>query len=192
MENQEEIWKDIEGHEGLYKISNCGRVKSLERTVKKWDGVRVVRNRVLKHGINLKGYPIVILYKGSGKTKTVHRLVAIAFIPNPENKPTVNHKKGIKTDNRASQLEWATLSENILHAFRIGLKIGSSPTLGKFGKDNHSSKPVLQYSKLGKFIAEFESQTEASRKTGTSKGNLSSACNGKYKSAGGFIWKYKY
>jgi hypothetical protein len=115
---EEEIWKDIVGYDGRWKVSNLGRVKSLM-------GPRgEKREKILKHGIS-KGYCHVGLYKDRKmKNFFVHRLVAIAFIPNPENKPHVNHKKGDKLDNRACMLEWATCSENNKEAYRIGLKIG--------------------------------------------------------------------
>jgi hypothetical protein len=105
-----EIWKDIIGYEGLYQISNLGRVKSV--------GIKAVGRRsndtILKPLINRDKYYIVGL---SGKTHTVHRLVAKHFIPNPNNLPQVNHKKGIKIDNRYSELEWCDNSYNQSHRY---------------------------------------------------------------------------
>lgn len=177
-----EIWKDIEGYEGLYQVSNLGRVKSFKRK-----GCR--QDRILKCGISPRGYHQVTLSNGIQEATQVHRLIALHFIPNPENKRTVNHINGIKTDNRIENLEWCTYQENNLHAYKTGLKKGAC--LGKFGKDHNRSKPVLQYSLAGKIIAEYAGQCEAERKTGIQSGSISLACRRKLKTAGGFMWGFK-
>jgi len=118
-----EIWKDIVGYEGYYQVSNYGKVKSLDRIC--WNGkVNFIRNsKIIKDFINKKGYHTVSLNKGkSPKSYYVHRLVAIAFIPNPENKLQVNHKDGNKSDNRSWKIEWSTSSENNQHSYNVGLK----------------------------------------------------------------------
>src|SRR5690349_9031584 len=107
----EEIWKDIPGYEDLYQVSNIGRVKSFKR------GKEAVRVLSLKKS----GYLYVCLCNSINKHLRVNRLVALAFIPNPENKSDVNHKNGIKSDNRVENLEWNTPSENRQHAYRAGL-----------------------------------------------------------------------
>lgn len=118
-----EIWKDILGYEGSYQISNLGRVKSLKRTVvfkKKFK--KRIKERIMKPQIMAHGYLFFALSKnGKLKSKILHRLLAIAFIPNPKNKQTINHKNGIKNDNRLINLEWCTHLENTAHAKRIGL-----------------------------------------------------------------------
>ena len=118
-EIMKEIWKDVQGYEGQYQVSNLGRVKSLKR---KLDNGRSVNEKILNSSGKKKtqyGYLMVAL---AGKTFRVNRLVATAFIPNPDNKPVVNHIDGDKENNRADNLEWATISENMLHAYRCGLK----------------------------------------------------------------------
>lgn len=131
----------------------------------------------------------VVLYNNEMRCrKKVHRLVAEAFIPNPENKPCVNHKDGNKLNNCVENLEWCTYSENNLHAFRtLGRK---SPWKGKFGKDNFGSKTVLQI-KDGRIINVFYGTHEAQRETGISQGSITDVCNKKSKTAGGYQWKYK-
>ncbi len=102
-----EVWKDIEGYEGIYQVSNMGRVKSLNYNHTK-------KPRILKQSVNGRGYPQLNLYKGPiRKIKTVHTLVAKAFIPNPENKYTVDHINTVRHDNKLENLRWATLKENM-------------------------------------------------------------------------------
>ncbi len=117
---EEEVWKPIPGYEEMYEVSNMGRVKSVfAYKCKDATGIR-------KFMKTKKGYLKVKLKRNQICVhKLVHRLVATVFIPNPENKPSINHKKGVKTDNRASELEWCTTKENNDHAVRIGLNNAS-------------------------------------------------------------------
>lgn len=127
-----EIWKDIEGYKGLYQVSNLGRVKSLAG---KRFGRCESQEKIMCSFPAPNGYlRIPFNVKGSRKSKSIHRLVAENFIPNPENKPTVNHKNGIKTDNRVENLEWATPKENIRHAHLNGLSISAKGSSVKGSK----------------------------------------------------------
>jgi hypothetical protein len=113
-----EVWKDIKGYEGLYQVSNLGRVKSLCYYGGK-------KEKIIKGGVNPQGYIIIGLNKNNKRTSyTEHRLVALAFLDNPNNYPVINHKNGIKTDNRVENLEWCTYQQNTIHAFETGLKFG--------------------------------------------------------------------
>lgn len=115
-----EVWKDIVGYEGKYQVSNLGYIKSLEM----WTGDKYIkRDKILRGSLSKNGYLYVSLCKG-GKAKKykVNRLVAQAFIENPYNLPITNHIDGDKTNNCVDNLEWTTQSENLKHAYRIGLR----------------------------------------------------------------------
>lgn len=117
------IWKFITGYEDYYEVSNTGKVRSVERLVNHVDGrKRLMKSRELKPRISYKGYLGIVLAKeGKNKGSNIHRIVALTFIPNPENKLFVNHKNGIKTDNSVGNLEWCTMEENQRHAIETGL-----------------------------------------------------------------------
>lgn len=137
------------------------------------------------------GYLNVCLRKDNKNyTRLIHRLVAEAFIPNPENKPQINHKNGDKTDNRVKNLEWVTASENEKHSYKVLHKKANKAGLGKFGKDSPSSKPVVQI-KDGKIVGEYEGLMDAYRKTGINYRYISASCKNQNRSAGGFHWQYK-
>lgn len=120
---EKEIWKDIKGYEGIYQVSNYGKVKSLERIIMRSNGhPKPVRERILRQHFGNIEYLMVSLCKNkSVKKYCVHRLILEAFILNPENKRCCNHKNGIKSDNRIINLEWVTYSENMKHSFKMGL-----------------------------------------------------------------------
>lgn len=176
-----EVWKKTPFF-GLL-VSNCGNVKTIDRVCKPDkahpSGMRV-KGIMRKIGISKNGYATVSVQDGR---VYVHRLVAGAFIPNPEKKPEVNHKNGIKTDNRVENLEWATHSENQRHRFDV-LK-QKMPV----GAQNARSRSVVQI-KNGKIVARFGSVREAERFTGYNHGAISGCCCGRYKSCGGYQWKH--
>lgn len=137
MEN--EIWRPIKGYEGLYEVSNSGRVKSLARI--RPNGMNCLyKERILKGQINKCGYHKVALLRNEGKSKlcSVHRLVAEAFIPNPENKPCIDHINTVKTDNSVENLRWVTWKENINNPLTLAYK----SKLSKGGR-NAMSKPIV-------------------------------------------------
>ena len=172
----EEIWKDIAGYECLYKISNLGRVKSLNYLRKGIEKERIPNK-------NNSGYLIVGLHK-NGKIKQflIHRLVAEAFIENVNDLPQVNHKDENKLNNCVENLEWCSAKYN-----------------SNYGEHNYnlrntmSSKVpnILQYTLDGKFLNEYVSGRDAERKTGISHGGILQCCQGKYRTWRGYIWKYK-
>lgn len=171
----DEIWKNINGYEGLYLVSSYGRVKSINNDI------------ILKPIVQSNGYCHVGLHNGSPRQFRLHRIVAENFIPNPEKKQQVNHKNGIKTDNRVINLEWCTPKENINHAYLNGL---NKPTmLGRFGEEHNTSNPCLQISPDGFLLAVYGSQYEAMRETGVNQSSINKCCKGKIKKAGGYLWQ---
>lgn len=141
-----------------------------------------------------RGYHQVRLQTGQGDARgrqvfSVHRLVAEAFLLNPEGLPEVNHKNGDKSDNSVSNLEWVSSAENVAHAVANKLYRSPKTGTGKFNELHSRSRPIAQYTKDGVFIKEYPSLQEAGRQ-GFHLGNVCSALKGRYKSTGGFLWKY--
>jgi hypothetical protein len=144
----------------------------------------------MKPHIGKKGYQRITLHKNKILSNhRVHRLVGQAFIPNPDNKPQINHLNGIKTCNEVSNLEWATVSENRQHAYDTGLQVANKPWLGKFGKDNHRSKIIEQRDLDGNLIKIWDSTADAER-AGFNNSNISACCLGKRLKHKGFKWNY--
>lgn len=183
----DEIWKPISGYEGIYEVSNLGRVRSCDRIVEDdYCGKRRFRSRVLRQSQNHSGYCQVKLSKNSKVTTfRVHRLVAEVFVQNPLSKETVNHKNEIKTDNRAKNLEWMTPKENTNYGTR-NERAGKASGMTR-------GKPIQQFTQNGEFVAEYWSAREASRQTKIPQGSISHCANGsrRYPHPGGYIWRYK-
>lgn len=156
------VWKEISGYEGLYEVSDTGLVRSLNFN-------HTGKTRIISPGKQRDGYLAVQLCKdGIRKNLLVHRLVANAFIQNPQNLKTVNHIDEDKTNNNVSNLEWMSHGDNARYSH---------------------NKPVVQLDKNGNVVV-FPSIIEAERQTGIHQGNICSCCRGKLKSAGGYIWRY--
>lgn len=183
-QNRCESWKDVAGYEGLYQVSSNGKIKSIARS-----GTSK-RDKILKHSLT-KGYPSVNLSKEDVvKKRTIHRIVAIAFLSESAFEGSqVNHKNGVKTDNRVSNLEWVTASENARHAHDNGL-IKNYSTFWLGTKGGTTSKPITQLSLDGKMLNQFRSATIASETTGICRQHISQCCTGLRKTAGGYLWKH--
>ena len=179
MTIETEIWKPKKDYEGLYEVSNLGRIKSLGN-----GNSNNSKERILKPGKVKGGYLQVYLSKNrENKRFYVHRLVAETFIPNPDNLPFINHKDEDKTNNRVDNLEWCTREYNNNYGTRT-LRANKTNTNGKL------SKRVLQFTLTGEFIREWPSASECER-NGYSQSHVSDCCRGERKSAYGFRWKYK-
>ena len=183
----EEIWKDVVGYEGLYEVSNFGNVRSLFRYKKK-----------LKWNICNNRYATVQLFKNKvGKRLLVHRLVAEAFLANPEKLPIVNHKDENKLNNYVNNLEWCTqgynLSYNQGHKKRAERKRWFYDELSiKFKENNPAIKiPIIQMNLDGEIIREWESIKEAIETLGYKSNHICECCKNKRKTSNGFRWKYK-
>lgn len=177
-------------HNGRYAVDDQGNVYSLVNT----HGQPRVNPIILKPTLGKAGYFFVVLsVVQDGKQKRicryVHRLVAEAFLDNLKNKPYVNHKNGIKTCNQVPNLEWVTRSENDIHAFSTGLRIGYPTWKGKTNQEHPKSLPIKQLTLAGVLVKEFPSMQEAKRQ-GFSQGNISAVISGLRKSHKGFKWAY--
>lgn len=177
----EEIWKDINGFESIYQISNFGNVKSCDKRVKNGNGYAVRKGKQLKPNLTKGGYYSVHLYIGQRKRepKLIHRLVAEHFLSNPNNYPQVNHKDENKLNNRVDNLEWCTEKYNSnygKHHIKLSL---AQPT----------RKTILQYDLNGIFIREWKSNKDIIKELKIY--HALHCCKGLYTQSGGFIWKYK-
>ena len=164
-----EIWRTIDGFP-KYQVSNLGRVKSQD-----YNGTK--KERILKAVKTKKGYLTVGLYSDKKyHSQQIHRLVALAFVDNPDNEPQVNHIDGNKENNNANNLEWCNNKYNQIHAIKNGLRV---------------LKEIEQYSKDGEYIKTWTSATEASKSLQIDLSHIGNVCKGKRATAGGYVWKYK-
>ena len=189
-----EIWKDIKGFEGLYQVSNFGRVKSLDKIVNGRNNKPVIKKGKILKQVDLgQGYVVVCLRKElKNNQKFVHRLVAEAFIPNPNNLPQVNHKDENKKNNCVDNLEWCTAKYNANYGTRTN-RIFQNRVLPDFTLSNNpNAKRVDVYSLDGTYELTFNSIKEAFiyLKINGSQSNVSMCCNGKLKTAYRHIWKW--
>ena len=199
----EEIWKDVVGYEGLYQVSNLGRVRSVDKIILRKDKKQQhFKSKIIKGNPNKFGYLLVCLRKNNtNKYFQVHRLVAIAFIPNPNNYPCVNHKDETKTNNNTENLEWCTYKYNAnygtsrlraIETRRKKYKIEDIIAKGKKTKKEkgiwNADKPVNQFTWDGKFIKRFDSAEQVKKELGIHSVGL--CARGHHRHAGGFIWLY--
>lgn len=186
-----ETWLSVVGYEGLYEVSNTGKIRTVARVYYSGKPTRkmILPQKAMQAKSDKDGYLNLALRKNKErKFLRVHRLVCQAFHPNPENKPFVNHKNGDKTCNHDWNLEWATASENELHSFRV---LGKKPILsqlGKVGRLSKSSKPLYQYDLNGNLIKVWESARLAIA-SGFDKKGVYQVINGVFKQHRGFVWK---
>ena len=190
METKTEIWKDIEGYEGKYQVSNLGRVRSLDRYQYRANPNTGKPYKTFKAGVVLKeqvgnnGYLRVKIFDADNHQKMalVHRLVAKAFIPNYQNLPEVNHKDENKSNNRADNLEWCTQSYNVTYN---GLQARRYESGG-----GRRKRPVEQLTADGQHVATFGSMSEASEMTGVNIHHIYNCCSGRQHTAKGYRWRY--
>ena len=194
IENLEnEQWLPIEDYEDLYQVSNYGRVKSVGNN-------KTRKEKILKSGTDNYGYQLVALCKdGKQKMFKVHRLVAMAFIDNPNNYGEVNHKDEVKTNNHVDNLEWCDRKYNCNYGTRNErraktmiekLSGNNHPLYGKFGKEHPNSKQVIQLTLNGDCIKIWDSAMDVQRKLGYHQSNISACCRNKLKTSNGYKWCY--
>lgn len=185
-----EVWKDIQGYEGRYQISTCGRVKSLSHVrYLGTSGYKRFKEKMLAPVYNQKGYARVGLKDKNHhqRTLSIHRLVAEAFIPNPDNLPQVNHKDENKSNNNVENLEWTSCKDNV----NYGTGVKRRSITQRYTEPN--MKTVYQYTKDGDFIRSYISTAEAGRITGFERSGISCACRNKkrFEFYKGYKWSYE-
>lgn len=185
MKNEE--WRPVPGYEDSYEVSNTGRVRSLPRaSISPRGYVFKIRERILRAAPDGKGYLMVWLYQdGKRRSVKVARLVAEAFIPNPENKSQVDHINAVKHDNRVENLRWVTGKENFHNPISYKRNAES-----KTGILNHRSKRVFQYTLHGELVKEWPCVSAVEKELGFSHSHISQCCCGLREKAYGYLWRY--
>ncbi len=175
-----EEWRPVKGYEGLYEVSDLGRVRSLN-----WCGSGTMKVLVL--GSHSAGYKQIYLHKdGNKKPHSVHRLVAESFLPNPKNLPQVNHKDLNKTNNCVENLEWCTASQNAIHYRRNSIiAVGT-----RSSKKRNTCRPITQFDADGNIIGNWENCLTIKHSCGYNQTSIFECCEGKRKTAYGYIWRY--
>lgn len=188
---EQESWKDIQGFEGLYQISNFGRVKSLPFWHNNRFGGFMTSEQLINGRIDKKGYRYVALGKKDKVMEfKVHRLVAIHFIPNPYNYPQVNHRDENKTNNHVSNLKWCNNQYNANYGTRTDRIIVARGQKRKVRHPDMRKRKVLQYDLDGNFVRCWECAKDVKKELGIDNGNIGKCCMGKKSKAGGYKWKY--
>lgn len=175
----QEIWKDVMGYEGIYKVSSLGRVKSINRLVSQGDHLIKIKEKILKPARYTRGYLCVSLHKnGVCKGTSVHRIVAYAFLGTPvTGKDVVNHINGVITDNRPDNLEWCSHSENGFHSYRV-LK-----------RKAKARKTIIQMDMNGIEIRRHTGFKEFCLENGFNRANILKACKEPHRHSAGFKWR---
>lgn len=177
------MWLPIYGYEGIYEISDFGEVKSLNYN-------HTGKEKILAKKRHRSGYDTVVLCKNAEKkNKSIHILVAQAFVDNPQRKPQVNHKDGNKHNNCAENLEWVTASENIKHSFDV---LGKQPiNKGRLGKSHYAAKPIYQYSLDGTLVKTWDCVSDAAREIGCKPCQILNNVKGRNRTCHGYMWRYE-
>lgn len=185
-----EIWRPIKDYEGLYEVSNFGRVRSVDRIVLGSKGsLRHIKGKYITPHKNNTGYYLCDLYKENRrKNVLLHKAVAEAFVPNVGNLPCVNHIDNNRGNCMSTNLEWCTQSYNVKYSYETTDR--KSIMNWKSGKENRNSKPVLMYSKDKVFIKSFDCISDAERELGISNSGIVACLKKRNKTAGGYIWEY--
>ena len=181
-----ETWKDIKGYEGLYQVSDAGNVRSCDHVVKNRSGMALKKGKILAQAnVDKTHYKKVTLYRNNvGKTFLVHRLVAMAFIDNPEGYEQINHIDENPSNNAMSNLEWCDAKYNVTYGSRTekSIKKRTGTPVGE--------QAILQYSLTGELIQRFESAVKAAKAIGGDNSSICRCANGKNKTSYGYYWKW--
>ena len=200
------VWKPIPGYEGIYEASNKGEIRSFDKVITQKNGTdRTIKGRVMKQRKNNRGYHIITLNKDSvSKDYLVHRLIAFAFLPNPDNLPQVNHIDGNKSNNCIENLEWCDQTHNMLEAYRTGLRVATPPVFTEEDRKRMSEqrkgrpikaqqKPVMQMDLDGNDIQAFDNAADACKQLGfKDKTGIYDCCTNRRgrQTYMGYKWRY--